>query len=73
MMTRSIPRPPPRVVFDRPFIFVIEHEPTGRVLFAGQLATPPAADPDLPPPYPDVAKLSVNAKPGPPPVLKDLW
>mmetsp|Transcript_7518 Transcript_7518/g.22269 ORF Transcript_7518/g.22269 Transcript_7518/m.22269 type:complete len:483 (+) Transcript_7518:153-1601(+) len=58
MMTRSIERPPPRIAFDRPFLFVVEHEPTGRALFVGQLATPPT-DPDLPPPYPDVAKLGV--------------
>jgi len=39
MMTRSLPRYRP-MKFDRPFVFLIEHEPTGRVLFAGVVADP---------------------------------
>lgn len=42
MMTRSLPRPPRKLAFDRPFVFAIEHEPTGRVVFAGLVADPSA-------------------------------
>ena len=40
MMTRSIPRPPRKIHFDRPFLFVIEDAETGDVAFAGLLADP---------------------------------
>lgn len=40
MMARSVPRPPRKIHFDRPFLFVIENAKTGDIAFAGLLADP---------------------------------
>ncbi len=40
MMTRSLPRPPIPVVFDRPFVMIIMHEPTKTPLFLARIDDP---------------------------------
>eukprot|EP00177_Eucheuma_denticulatum_P007419 GFKZ01013508.1.p1 GENE.GFKZ01013508.1~~GFKZ01013508.1.p1 ORF type:complete len:461 (+),score=81.41 GFKZ01013508.1:94-1476(+) len=40
MMFRSLPRPKPRVIADRPFVFVIRNRVSGAVLFAGRIDKP---------------------------------
>ncbi len=40
MMTRSIPRPPPELVFDRPFIMLVVHLETGLPLFMSKVDDP---------------------------------
>ena len=40
IMTRSVPPPPMDVVFDRPFVVMVVHVPTGTPLFVGRVADP---------------------------------
>lgn len=40
MMTRSLPKPPPELVFDRPFVMVVVHLETGLPLFMGKVDDP---------------------------------
>mmetsp|Transcript_13628 Transcript_13628/g.25597 ORF Transcript_13628/g.25597 Transcript_13628/m.25597 type:complete len:408 (+) Transcript_13628:3930-5153(+) len=40
IMTRSLPLPPPKIVFDRPFIMVILHVPTKTPLFMARVDDP---------------------------------
>lgn len=40
MMAVSAPAEPAALTFDRPFFYTIEHEPTGLILFAGQVHDP---------------------------------
>ena len=37
--TTSMPQPA-EITLDRPFLFIIQHEPTGAILFAGVVANP---------------------------------
>jgi serpin B len=41
--TSALPEEPTEVIFDRPFLFFIQHDSTGEILFMGQV-TNPAAD-----------------------------
>ena len=38
-MTSGVPKPVPRIVFDRPFIFYIQENTTGTILFIGSVKT----------------------------------
>jgi len=41
MMRCAMPlRPPPELRFDRPFVFGVQHVPTGALLFAGVVEKP---------------------------------
>lgn len=40
MMTRSLPRPPPELRFDRPFVMIVLHLETGLPLFMGRIDDP---------------------------------
>ena len=40
MKRRSLPRPPPDVFFDRPFVVAIIHRPTGEPVFIGRVEVP---------------------------------
>jgi serpin B len=53
--TTMAPRPPEKIeVFraDRPFLFLIVHNPTGSILFLGRVANPPPVPAPVPPPAP---------------------
>lgn len=48
MLGKGLSLPSPKIVFDRPFVFMIRHRGTGIVLFAGWLAAPEAVPPNHP-------------------------
>lgn len=46
MLTRSVapqPEPPVELTFDRPFLFIIRHVPSGVPVFVGAVRAPPVA------------------------------